>query len=518
MWRGRTIALVLAVAGAVHAEEAPGEQQLPDVNSLGRVTPEQIKEGGDSQLKFLAFFFTKGESSNIAPQNDLLQGRLVGRLFGPNTTQAGDPAVWAEQRLIPFVIFEPKVLGGYAKLRTSFEINFTWGDSSYGVGGNVGAALSGRGVNLQTQNVNVEVRLARGWYLTVGLQRLWDNARDPYRTFFSTFQQTGTRLGYWATDAAGVSVTGWFKGQTLRLGIYDLYENKINADDGVLLFEAVTSRDLGRSVSIGGHARYLRDTSAGQGGVSVLGQGPNSRLADYIGVYRFPLGDVPYTAHVAWVGVDAAWNPEFLSGRLGGSAFVVGNFGKVHDVTVAGLAANLRLGVRWGRSRGSHVVADYIFATGDADGISDGLFTGVMTGNTWGAPAAVFGGTGTYLLMPHVNVVNRLTTAVFDLSNMGWGLSAGTLNFSADFIPNVLTGKIGVAAGGSAVSPPAGGAFIGFEANASLVYRPRVWFSIEAHGAYLHLGDFYDSPAVVVNGARPSDPWMAQLAIKWLMF
>src|SRR5262245_51573994 len=145
------VALLLAAGEGAAAD-------LPDVDSLARVTPEQVQEGSDSQLKFLAYFFTKAETNNFAPQNDLLQGRLVGRLFGPNTTQSSDvPVFFAEQRLIPFVVFEPKVLGGFARLRTSFEINFTWGDSSYGVGGNVGAALSGRGVNLQTQNVHVEV-------------------------------------------------------------------------------------------------------------------------------------------------------------------------------------------------------------------------------------------------------------------------------------------------------------------------------------------------------------------------
>jgi hypothetical protein len=504
--------------------EVPPQRDMPDSFSLGQATPDQVQEGSDSQLKFLAYFFTKGEASNFAPRNDLLQGRLVGRLFGPNTTTtSGATTFFAEQRLIPFIVFEPKILNGFARLRASFELNWTWGDSSYGVGGNFGGALSGRGVNLQTQNVHIEFKLKKGWYMTVGLQRLWDNPRDPYRTFFSTMSLTGNRLSFWGSDAVGVSVWGYHKGQTIKIGVYDLYENKIQEDDNVWLFEVMTSRDLGRNWSIGATARYLRDTSNGLGGVSVLGQGPNSRLAEYNGVFRFPLGDAKFEGHVAWAGLDVSYNPELTGGRLGGSAFVTGNFGKIGDVTVAGVAANLRLGVRYGATKNNHVVAEAIFTSGDGNGIADKLYTGVLTGNTWGAPAAVYISHGAYLLLPHPNVVNRLSPAVFDISNAGYGLTAGTLNASYDLVRNLLTGKIGVASGAANIAPPGGGHFIGFEANASLVYRPRVWFSIEAHGAYMRLGNFYDSPTVnLSNGGapapRPSDPWLALLAIKWLMF
>lgn len=511
-------------------EAAPASipSSVPYLDPLGRVTPDQLHEGSDAQLKFLGYFFTKGEANNIAPENDTLQGRLVGRLYGTNTTRTGGASVYAEQRFIPFVIFEPRILDGFARLRMSFEINWTWGDSSYGAGGNFGAALSGRSVNLQTQNVHVELKLWRRWHAVVGLQRLWDNPRDPYRTFFSTMALTGNRLAFWGTDAVGVAVHGIERGQLFRLGAYSLYSNKINADDDVLLFELLTARDLGRSFTIGASARYLRDTSSGQGGVSVVGQGPASRLADYNGVFRFPLGNATYHAHVAWLGIDFAYNPELAAGRWGASAFVVGNFGRINAAEmgplqkaadIAGVAVNGRLAYRWGSSKTSHVAGEVIVTSGDSNGINDQLYTGVLTGNTWGAPAGIYISHGAYLLLPHSNVVNRLTTAVFDISNVGYGLVAGTFNFSADLYRNLLTLKVGAAAGLSPVAPQGGGSFIGVEGNAALVYRPKVFFSIEAHGAYLGLGSFFDSPAIVTSQqGRPPDPWMAQLNLKWLMF
>jgi hypothetical protein len=548
MSRLAPIFAVVLVASAAYAEPpavspgavSPGE---PDRDSLARTTPEQLPNDEPSQFRFLAYFFTRGEATNIAPTNDLLQGRVVGRLFGPNTTTTSQGTGWlVEQRLIPFFIFEPRVLDRIARLRASFEINWTWGDDSYGVGGNFGGALSGRQINLETQNVEVEFSLPRHWMLNIGLQRLWDNVRDPYRTFFSTESLTGERLAYWGTDAVGISAIGPLFGNAWRVGAYDLYHGQIQQDDHVLLFEALTDRDLGRGFHLGGSVRYLRDTSSGAGGVSVLGQGPDSPLADYNGAFRFALGGKHYHANVAWVGLDAAVNPEFGAGRFGGSAFAVANFGNVSVLQangsygkvadIEGIAVDARAGSRWGASKNDAVTAELIYTSGDGNGISDGKYTGVITGDTWGAPASVFTSSGAYLLFPHANVVNRFYAAVSDISNQGYGLFGGTLNASADVVRNRLTLKLGLAAASSNIAPPSGGHFIGLEGNAMLAWRIRVFLTAEVHAAYLHLGDFYDSPheqpaalttatqtaAAGAHVGRPADPFTTFVDLKWLMF
>jgi hypothetical protein len=531
---------VLFMAALVVGATAARAENDPDRDSLARTTPEQLKNGDDSQFRFLAYFFTRGEITNVAPTNDLLQGRVVGRLFGPNTTTTSQGTSWyLEQRLIPFFVFEPKILDKMARLRASFEINWTWGDTSYSVGGNFGGALSGRSVNLETQNIEIELDLPHRWHIDIGLQRLWDNVRDPYRTFFSTMSLTGERLAFFGTDAVGISAHGPLFGQLWRLGAYDLYHNKISEDDHVLLFEAVTDRDVRDGWHVGGSVRYLRDTSSGAGGVSVLGQGPDSTLADYNGAFRFPLNGQKYHANLAWIGLDTSYNPEFTAGRFGASAFAVANLGQVSILQdgrygkiadVLGLALDARVGWRWGNSKNDVVVGEVVYTTGDPNGIADGRYTGVITGNTYGAPAGVFTSSGAYLLMPHANVVNRFYSAVSDLSNQGYGLTAGTLNGSFDLVRNVFTVKLGLAAAGSNVAPPMGGHFIGFEANAMLAWRIRVFLTAELHGAYLHLGDFYDSPrekpgsltspaagATAATG-RPADPFTAFVALKWLMF
>ncbi|HEX6834962.1 MAG TPA: hypothetical protein VF334_00240 [Polyangia bacterium] len=541
----QVIVAALALSTASLAPRAAYAGDLdPDRDSLARTTPEQLRNGDDSQLRFLAYFIARGEVTNVAPTNDLLQGRVVGRLFGPNTTTTSQGTSWLiEQRLIPFIVFEPKILDKMARLRASFELNWTWGDTSYSTGGNFGGALSGRSVNLETQNVEVELDLPHHWHVNIGLQRLWDNIRDPYRTFFTTEALSSERLAFWGTDAVGISAHGALWGQLFRFGAYDLYHNKVQEDDHVLLFEALTDRDIRDGWHVGGSVRYLRDTSAGAGGVSVLGQGPDSTLADYNGVFRFPLNGQKYHANLAWVGVDTSYNPEFTAGRFGGSAFAVaslgrvdllqasGDYAKVADVL--GLALDARAGYRYGNSRNDVITGEVIYTTGDANGIADGRYSGVITGNTYGAPGGVFTTSGSYLLMPHSNVVNRYYSAVPDLSNQGYGLTAGTVNASYDLWRNVLTGKLGIAAGSSNVAPPGGGHFIGFEGNAMLAWRIRVFLSLEVHAAYLHLGGFYDSPkeqpaaltttsnptaTAAAGTGRPRDPWTTFLALKWLMF
>ncbi|HLL55455.1 MAG TPA: hypothetical protein VK447_17990, partial [Myxococcaceae bacterium] len=183
-----------------------------------------------------------------------------------------------------------------------------------------------------------------------------------------------------------------------------------------------------------------------------------------------------------------------------------------------GVAANARVGYRYGITRNELIQGEVVITTGDANGHSDGWFNGVITGNTWGSPGAAFTSHGTYLLMPHINVVNRLTAAVADISNQGFGLTATTLSVSKDLIPNLLTAKLGAAVGFSNIEPARGGPLIGIEANAWLSYQLAVFFTVEAHAAYLRLGNFYDDPRVSGGAERPLDPWTTFVTLKWLMF
>lgn len=501
----------------------------------------EIPEKADKELQFFAFFINQGVASNMYANSEFLKGQVVGRLFGSNTTTTSDSLTskYFEQRLIPFFIYQPKLFNGKALLRASFEIDWTWGDAAYGVGGNIGSGISADHVNLQTQNIEIELNPSEGWYINLGLQRLFDTPYNPYRTVFEKMTTTGYRLAYWGTDGVGISVKKDWDFSRIKAGYYKLYENSTEQNDDVSLFELTGEKDISRTWKWGLSAYWLRDRASGKGGVSILGQGLNSLLASYNGTYFFRYGDVPYKADIYWLGTFFGRNTEHWLDPWMVTGFINFNLGKADTLLnktlslsqwtkandFLGFAANLRVSYRYGQTLSDAVTLDMLYSSGDADGLKDGRYSGVITGNQWASPGAIFISSGSYILMPHGNVVNRFAPAICDISNMGYGLTASTLTFSKSIIPNRFNAKLGGAFALSNVQPKEGGYIMGTELNGAIMYNFGPFMSIELHGAYLMLGDFYDSKenshGSAVNGnldKRPTNPWTAFVVFKWLMF
>lgn len=215
----------------------------------------------------------------------------------------------------------------------------------------------------------------------------------------------------------------------------------------------------------------------------------------------------------------------FANYNLGKLSLAEGD-GWKNGADISGLGANLKLGYRYGQTTEDIVDVDLLFSTGEEDAMADNKYSGVITGNTWGAPAGIFISSGSYIIFPHGNVVNRFTPLIADLSNMGYGMTGTVLNASRAFVPNRFSGKIGTAWAMSNVTPKNGGQQIAMELNVALKYQIGVYMSFELHGAYAWLGDFYDSNSdshsYYVNGSssgeRPINPWTAFIVYKWLMF
>lgn len=532
------LAIFFGMNNVILAQDADlTDNKVQNIGSSKTLFEDDLPYSADleKELTFYAFFITQGVASNMYPESSMFNGQLVGRLFGQNssTTSSTKTSLYTEQRLIPFFIYQPKIFKGKVLLRASFEIDWTWGDQAYGIGGNKGAALSADQVNIQTQNVEIEYIPAKGWAINLGLQRLYDTPFNPYRTFFDKMTYTGYRLAYWGTDAVGVSVRRNTDISKAKFGFYKLYENSTELNDDVTLLEAVYRRKLPKLWNVGASVYYIRDRGKNTGGVSVFGQGLTSTLTAYNGAYQFNFGTNDYTADIAWVGTFFSRNPDFMMDRLLLSGFFNYNLGKVNvnkvgwenGVDVAGFGLNLRAAYRFGQTINDFVSVDYVYSSGDADGIDDGVYNGVITGNTWGLPASIFISSGAYLLFPHANVVNRFTPAVADLSNMGYGLNAFTINAQRDLIPHKLNVKIGAAQGFSNIVPQNGGSNMGTELNAAIKYQLGAFMSLELHGANLWLGDFYDSNdanySSDINGSyiqRPPNPWTAFIVYKWLLF
>ena len=124
--------------------------------------------------------------------------------------------------------------------------------------------------------------------------------------------------------------------------------------------------------------------------------------------------------------------------------------------------------------------------------------------------------------------MNRITSYNVCYTKLlrGYGLYAGTANLYKDVVPNKLNVKIGTAVAFSAVKPQNGGMSMGNEYNAAMEYTFGPFMSISLIGAYVTLGDFFDSNddshgsdinSIYYDG-RPVNPWTVMLVYKWLMF
>lgn len=504
--------VLLLAAGAAQAQSAADRD--------AKLRPEP------SEFDFIGYFLTRSEVSNIYAENEFLKGQVVGRLFGGNTTKTGAGRTrFTEQRFLPMITYTPRLFDGWAKMRLSLEFDWTWGDANYGAGGNFGGAFGADFVNMQTQNLFMEVNPNPHWYVNVGLQRLYDNIRVPWYTTTDQLLQQGFGLAFWGSDATGVSAH-WFpeSDQRLKVAAWQLYENNTQQDDDVQLYELQWEKDLSITATAGLALYYARDRGNGEGGVSILGQGLNSALSNYNGVFNFDFGNRPYTADVLWAGLQFHDDPLLQQGRFGYKGFLMHNFGQAGtdevDVDISGWAADLRAAWRYGSSSRDQVAIEGIFTSGDSDNISDGTYGGILTGNNWSSPGAVFIGHGLFMLLPHGTVVNRFNAAVVDLQNLGYGLSAGVVTAKRELVPNKLRIECGAGAGWATVVPNGVGNFIGWEANAGIVWTPKVFFDVELHLAHMALGDFYDWDEVNGNldEGRPLDPWTVFANVKWIMF
>ncbi|PID80723.1 hypothetical protein CSB20_06035 [bacterium DOLZORAL124_64_63] len=487
--------------------------------------PEKKVEQDFRELSFVGYWFGKGTYSNIATTNEFLKGQVLGRLFGGNTTETSKRvSSYAEQRFIPLFTYSPRLLDGWAKIRASFELDWTWGDANYGAGGNLGGAYGADSVNLQTQNLFLELHPRPNLWINIGLQQVFDNVRVPWKTFIDDLTHTGYRLAFWGSDGTGVTTHYFFDtDKRLKAGFFQFYENNVEQKDDVVVYTTEYEQDLGIATTAGLTLNYLRDYANGEGGVSLLGQGLNSGLNSYNGVFNFNLGNEAYDADVFWLGTHAHHDPLLRQGDFGWGGFAVYNFGNVstasRDVSISGLAANLRLAGRYGRQSRDQVVIDHIFTTGDKNNVSDGRYNGILTGNNWTSPGAVHFSHGLYLLLPHANVVNRFVAATIDIQNLGYGLNATSLQVHKELIPHKLKAKLGAGLGYATNTPGGMGSLVGSELNANLCWTPKALMDIELHAAYMWLGDFYDSP--VVNGGvdeRPENPWTVFATLKWISF
>jgi hypothetical protein len=523
------LALLLLVALPVQAQVVVAP--VP-ADTVWQDTPERVPEPEPKELTFIGYSFTRTTVSNVAPALGLLQGQVIGRLFGRNTTttELEGTAFYTEQRFVPLFVYRPRILDGYATFRGLFKIDYTWGDQSYGAGNNAGGAINAGQINLQTLMANVEIRPPDApWNAVVGIQRLFDNAADPNVTSLDFARQHGYKLMFWGTQAVGLNSYLQLGPTTrARVGVFQLWENLVAESDDVWLAMVDVTRRVTPRLQLGADLWYVSDRGEGAGGISILRQGLASQLAIYNGATYLDLPQ-DYTADLGWAGVRAHYDPGFATGRWWWDAFAMTNLGRIYrpndsTVDVLGLTVNAMAAYQYGRTAGDHVAVEGIYTTGDEDGVADGTVNSVITGNVYGSPVGLYNSHGALLLFPDAQVVNRYYSLVHDIGNLGLGVTGLFGRASYDLIPNRFTAKTAVATAFANGSFPGGGRTVGTEVNVELEYDLKVFLTLGLHAGYVWLGDFYDADEAVydlpdaVPTGRPDNPWVVFTTLSWLMF
>ena len=500
-------------------------------DSWGELPPRQ-------ELKYLGVYSSKATLSNVTATG-LFDDQLVGRLYGDNgsTTQAEGRAL-IESRALAFFDYQPQSVNGRARLKAGFEVDFSFGDSANVAGSNSGGAINGDQVNLQTKRLMMELDLAQGLTLAVGLQPLADSAYNPTSANPYDLLLGGGRLMFWGTDAAGLSLFGRWGEQIARLSLFTLNLNKAAEDDDVTLLMLDAQLQLPLLTTLGLHAWALSDRSGDQAG------GLDSALPAYTGASPLSMSPDSAEATLGWLGLDLSHN----RGRRGGplsidlAAFMnIGRFKPTPGLcrasarcpvktneelapfnptegSLLAFLADLQLGYRYGRGDGDALSLGLIYATGD-ERPDDRVMSSVVTGNAFGTPGALFAHHRSLLIFPDPRSINRHVGVVYDPGNLGYGLSALTLAAAKDLYAERLNLKLGFASARAAAAPlDTGERFIGAELNAELLYRPAPFLWLGLHAGAARLGRFLESVERVPSDPAPSSnrPWSAALSLTWV--
>jgi hypothetical protein len=221
----------LLLVGLALAQDAAAP---PETRAAVRSTEPAPPEPGDG-FTFLGWMKTKASITDIGTSNPLIDGQVVGLLGGLNGTLVEHDvrAFYVEHRLNGYFTFAPPILDERVALTAGFEMDFAWGDNSYGVSGNTGGAFGADQVALQTQRLLLSVhaldRPNHELRVHLGLQFLADGPWDPTTSRPDDLFRAGGRLLFFGSDASGIAAYGrvrdGFSDRLIyRIGSYTLHE------------------------------------------------------------------------------------------------------------------------------------------------------------------------------------------------------------------------------------------------------------------------------------------------------
>lgn len=470
----------------------------------------------DPAVRALAIVQTKLVATDVSTTNPFLDGQVFGTLGGTNeTTVAPDEiASYTEHRVSAFLTWTPPVLSGRAALTAAFESDFSFGDRSYGIGGNNGGAFGADQVNLQTRRLHATLKPLVGddpLTVYVGLQFLPDGAWDPTTSRPDDVLRGGGRLLFFGSEASGISAygqirDGWGTRLRYRAGWFTLYEKGLGQPDDATLYVADAVLHPEYAVDVGLHAWYLRDRTDGVMGT--FGVGPTSALSGMQGGPRMDFrpdgtGTQPdHDVDVGWIGVDVGLDHRLDHGPLGVTGLFVANVGSIRpdgqaNLPIRGALGDVEARWRYAKGEGTVVRVEGLASTGDRDSRP---YNGVLTGNTWGIVGSLHATHGALLLFPDPFSINRYVSVAHDVSGGGEGLLGASASIGYDPIPDRLNVKAGVA------TAAIGGDAVGTEVNLRVTGEPLLFLNTGLNAA------------VVLGTDQPAAPWTVYGSLDWVVF
>lgn len=532
--------LIGAIASPLVARAEGPIVPLDPVDPLNdyRDAKDREHDGPLADFRFISYFFVRGTMSNVIGDPSGLKGVSLGPIGfasgAGSATKIGDsPALYVDQRWIPVIEYTPFFFDGLATVRAQFEIDFMWGLAANTTQPNQGGGFNADQVNIQTKNVNVAIypfKKQKPLAIVIGTQTVYDAIQDPATTSLFEVMKSGYKLSFLGSDATGLSVYGWLDRHRFKVSLLPLAGGQPDAvfkNNPATFFAVLATADYSFSpfpgTTLGLSAWTLRDDTKGAAFAfqGLVYTGPSSSgLALFTGAPRFAIDQAQ--GGVSWLGFNFQHNLAFNHGPLAASGFLMGNFGQYTSTAatttnpttldIAGFGANLELDYHYGLSPADVITLEGMYTSGSSNPAS-GKYGGVVTMNTYGLPGAVWFNHRMLLLFPFTSTVNNYTGAVTDISNQGYGLSAGILTGTYDLIPNTLSVKVGTGAAWANHPPSGSGRFMGLEVNAELKWTIRYLMTVGLHGGYLFKGNFYDG-----NTRVSANPYALFTTFTWYGF
>ena len=373
------------------------------------------------------------------------------------------------------------------KLVTHFELDYkAFGDNSYAVGRNQGAALGADSVNLETKNVYLDFNIpSTPVNVKVGTQG-WS---DAYKGIIVN------------NDMAGVLATAKYHDFTNSLGWFRLDDRgagtalgKAARDLIILDGKYAVNKDLKVGASY-----YLLNDDSGNGTSNPTDA--KKEIVHTVGLNA--------SANVGPVTVDG-----FILGQAG-NLELPGTVGNVSHIKAfaANAAAKMKLGP-------GTIRTSFLYTSGDAKPNSGNTlaFQSIDNQTSGGFSENNYYESNMRLLFRDKIGQTTDKAIVFTSNNFDQGVVAGFLGYDANVTDKVFANaNAGFAAvartNGTNVGATSNSNYLGTELNAEVGYKLYDSMTASLQGAYVILGDYFQG--VAKNGQDPRDPYTARIVLNY---